>query len=268
MIHVAAILARGLGSRMRRDDGSATLDANQSRQADAGVKGMIPIGRPFLDYVLSALADAGMREVVFVIAPGHNIIRGYYSITAPPSRVSVRYAVQDEPLGTADAVIAAAREIGDAPFLVLNADNYYPADAVRALAELDDAGVVAFDRNALLADGAINADRIRQYAVLSLRPDDILQRIIEKPGDTIDPLSEEARWVSMNLWAITPPIVDACRNVQRSSRGEYELPMAVGSVLDTVCVRVVRRADRVLDLSERRDIAAVAERLRDVVVQP
>lgn len=268
MIRIAAILARGLGSRMRRGDDSATLDAEQARQADAGIKGMIPISRPFLDYVLSALADAGVHDVVFVIAPGNNAIREYYSETAPPSRVSVRYAVQDEPIGTADAVIAAAREIGDAPFLVLNADNYYPADAIRALADIDDAGVVAFDRDALLADGAINADRIRQYAVLFIRADDALRQIIEKPGDTIDPLSEEARWVSMNLWAITPPIVEACRNVPRSSRGEYELPMAVGSVVDTVRVRVVRRADRVLDLSERRDIAAVAERLRDVVVQP
>ncbi len=252
---------------MRRDDGLAALDAEQSRQADAGVKGMIPIDRPFLDYVLASLADAGVGEVVFVIGPGHNSIREYYSHAAPPSRLSVRYAVQVEALGTADAVLAAARKIGDARFLVLNADNYYPADAIRALAELDDAGVVAFDRDALLADGAINANRIRHYAVLSIRPDDTLQQIIEKPGDSLDPLSEQARWVSMNLWAMTPPLVEACRHVPRSPRGEFELPMAVAQVLDTVRVRVIRRAERVLDLSERRDVATVSERLRNVAVR-
>ena len=58
MIRSAVIMAGGLGSRMRRRDETATLEASQVAAADAGVKGMIPIKRPFLDYVLSALADA------------------------------------------------------------------------------------------------------------------------------------------------------------------------------------------------------------------
>ena len=56
----AVILARGLGTRMRKCDAAAQLDARQSAAADAGMKGMIPIRRPFLDYILSALADAGL----------------------------------------------------------------------------------------------------------------------------------------------------------------------------------------------------------------
>ncbi len=59
MIDKAVILARGLGKRMRRSDQSAALDDTQSRIADSGVKAMIPIGRPFLDYVLNALVQAG-----------------------------------------------------------------------------------------------------------------------------------------------------------------------------------------------------------------
>jgi hypothetical protein len=42
----AVILARGLGTRMRRSDASARLDAAQSQVADEGLKAMIPIGRP------------------------------------------------------------------------------------------------------------------------------------------------------------------------------------------------------------------------------
>ena len=52
----AVILARGVGSRMRRLDPTITIDTDQAASADAGIKGMIPFGRPFLDFVISALA--------------------------------------------------------------------------------------------------------------------------------------------------------------------------------------------------------------------
>ena len=56
--HKAVILARGLGSRMRRAAENVALTAEQSRTADAGVKAMISLdGRPFLDFVISALAS-------------------------------------------------------------------------------------------------------------------------------------------------------------------------------------------------------------------
>ena len=74
----AVILARGLGSRMRRADADARVDERQARVADAGMKAMIPIGRPFLDHVISGLADAGITDVCLVIGPEHDVIRAYY----------------------------------------------------------------------------------------------------------------------------------------------------------------------------------------------
>ena len=69
-------LARGLGKRMREQaQTGARVDAAQAEAADRGVKAMIPIGRPFLDYVLSALADAGYTETCLVIGPEHGAIR-------------------------------------------------------------------------------------------------------------------------------------------------------------------------------------------------
>ena len=38
----AVILARGLGTRMRRAADDATIDSNQAAVADTGVKAMIP----------------------------------------------------------------------------------------------------------------------------------------------------------------------------------------------------------------------------------
>lgn len=268
MITTAAILARGLGSRMRRVDDGVALDAEQSATADAGLKGMIPIDRPFLDYVIATLADAGIGTVVLVIGPDHDAIRRYYTHTAPPTRVALRFAVQDEPRGTADAVVAAAAVLGERPFLVLNADNHYPVEAIRALAASDTAGVVAFDRDALLADGLIEPERLRHFAVLEIDAQDALRAIVEKPGGALDPTSEAARWISMNLWAITPALVRACRTVPRSERGEFELPEAIARALHQhdERLRVVKVGGTVLDLSSRADVPKVAARLRGMMV--
>ena len=55
----AVILARGLGTRMRKSDADAALDAKQAAAAETGIKALIPIDRPFLDYVLHVIAQAG-----------------------------------------------------------------------------------------------------------------------------------------------------------------------------------------------------------------
>ncbi len=56
---------------MRQNDGTSHIDAAQATAADSGVKAMVPVGRPFLDYVLSALADAGFKQACLVIGPEH-----------------------------------------------------------------------------------------------------------------------------------------------------------------------------------------------------
>ena len=58
----AVILARGLGSRMRRIDGEVPLDPAQATAADGGAKAMMPVGRPLVEHILTALADAGIRD--------------------------------------------------------------------------------------------------------------------------------------------------------------------------------------------------------------
>jgi len=139
------VLARGLGLRMRREDPAAALDAMQADAAAGGVKAMIPIGRPFLDYVLAVAADAGCRRVCLVVAPEHGQIREYYS-RLKPKRLRIEFAVQAEPLGTADAVAAAEEAVGGQPFLMLNSDNHYPLDALWALRGASGSAVVAFDQ--------------------------------------------------------------------------------------------------------------------------
>jgi dTDP-glucose pyrophosphorylase len=268
-IYKAAILARGLGTRMRRADDSAALQSDQARIADTGMKAMIPIGRPFLDYVLSTLADAGITDVCLVIGPEHHQIREYYGRTVAPERVRVHFAVQAEPRGTADAVLAAESFAGGAHVLVLNSDNYYPAECCRALASLGSAALAGYDREALTRLGNIPEERIRKYALLDVSADGFLIDIVEKPDEATFQRMGEHALVSMNLWAFPPAIFEACRQVKPSARGELELQDAVRYSIRELGTRyrVLPFATGVLDLSSRGDIASVAEALRNVGVR-
>ena len=258
----AVVLARGLGTRMRAPDDGAAVAPEQAAVADRGVKVMIPVGRPFLDYVLAALADAGLTDVCLVIGPEHHAIRAHYSRAAVPRRLHLDFAVQEHPLGTADAVRAAEAFVGAEPFLVLNGDNYYPPDVLAALRRAPPPATLGFSRDGLLRDGQIPADRIARYALLDVAPDGALRRIVEKPDEVSARALRDAP-VSMNCWLLTPAMLEACRRVPPSPRGELELPLAVQYAVDMMGVRVhVLPVDApVLDLSHRADIPAVASRL-------
>ena len=265
----AVVLARGLGTRMRQSDGTARLDPAQQAAAATGLKAMISFGRPFLDYALSALADAGLEEVCLVIGPEHGEVLKYYTETAPPRRVRLAFAIQEKPRGTADAVLAAEEFVAGEDFLVINSDNYYPVSALAELAGLSEPGVVLFERDALIAASNIPAERIASFAVCIIGADGYLETILEKPDEkTLADLGPDPP-VSMNCWRFSDGIFAACRRVPLSSRGELELPMAVREAIAAgMRLRVVRCREGVLDLSRRADIAAIAERLRGVSADP
>jgi glucose-1-phosphate thymidylyltransferase len=231
---------------------------------------MLPFERPFLDYILSGLADAGLTEVCLVIGPEHDAVRQYYAGAGRPRRVALRFAIQERPLGTADAVRAAEACSGGASFVALNADNLYPTDALAALRGLPRAGLLGFRRSGLLRSGDIPADRIIQFALIETAADGTLARIVEKPdpgtaaGFGPDPL------VSMNAWLLPPTIFDACRAIVPSGRGELELQDAVryGMAEQGERYRVIERDEAVLDLSTRADIPRVAGLLRGREARP
>jgi glucose-1-phosphate thymidylyltransferase len=264
----AIILARGLGLRMRSDDASVALSPEQARAAAQGLKAMIPVGRPFLDYVLSGLADAGVRNVCLVIGPEHDQVRDYYTTQSRPTRVMVEFAVQHEATGTADALLAAREFAATENFLVLNADNYYPVESYRALILHGGPGLPGFDREALVREGNIDVARIQRYALLRVR-DGWLEDIVEKPDAMTYASMGEHALVSMNLWSFSPVIFDACERVSSSSRGELELPEAVRIAVHQMGIgfRVFPMQAGVLDLSSRPDVASVAELLKHVEVR-
>jgi glucose-1-phosphate thymidylyltransferase len=264
----AVILARGLGTRMRRAAAEAALDEAQARAADTGVKGMIPIGRPFLDYVISGLADAGFEDVCLVIGPEHQAIRDYYGREAVLSRVRVTFAVQERPLGTANAVAAAEAFAGAGEFLVINSDNYYPVFVLEQVRRLTGPGLAGFERAALSSEGNIDDARVSRYAVLQVAADGALEDIIEKPDPEAWDRTGACALISMNCWRFGPRIFDAIRHTGLSSRGEYELADAVRAAIRLgERFQVVPVSTGILDLSQRGDIPSVARRLAGVAVR-
>jgi len=253
---------------MRRKDGQALVDERQAAVAETGLKALIPMERPFLDYVLSALADAGYRWVCLVVAPEHDAIRRYYVEQSPPRRLHIDFAIQREPRGTADAVAAAEAFAGGDPFLVINSDDYYPVEALRKLRFEPASATALFEMEAMLAGSNISADRLRQFAVGEIDKRGLLRRIIEKPDEATLASLARPLWVSMNCWRFGPSIFKACRRIGPSPRGELELPDAVQYAIDVLGeqFRVVQIRAPVLDLTSRSDIAPVKAALSGVEV--
>ncbi len=110
----AAILAGGLGTRLR------TVINDRP-------KALVPVGgRYFLAYLLDQLVDAGVRDVI--LCTGHMGERVREAFGERYRRLHLRYAHEDQPLGTAGALRHALPLIELETVLVLNGDSYCEVD--------------------------------------------------------------------------------------------------------------------------------------------
>jgi glucose-1-phosphate thymidylyltransferase len=255
----AVVLAAGRGTRMRAPDDAARLEPAQRAAADAGLKALIPFaGEPFLSYVLGTLADSGIRDVCLVVGPGDDPVRREYE-ARPTRRLRLRFAVQHTARGSADALSAAEQAVAGDDFILINGDNLYTPDAIHALLALPGPGLVGFRRDGLLR-GNITADRLAAFALVLAGCDGMLRDIVEKPQPAELAAHAATALFSMTCWRFDRRIFDACRAIGVSPRGELELPDAVRHATTTMNqrFRVVPLSAPVLDLSSRRDVAAVA----------
>ena len=130
---ILAVMAAGMGSRY------------------GGLKQIDPVGphgEAILDYSLFDARRAGFETVVFIIKPEIDAaFRESVGARAEKAGLTVRYAYQTldklpagftvpesrvKPWGTAHAVLAAAEAL-DAPFAVINADDYYGPTGFRLI---------------------------------------------------------------------------------------------------------------------------------------
>ncbi len=263
------VLAAGLGTRMRRDSGAiGTADVNLAA-ARQGLKGLIRLnGRPFLDFQIQRLIEAGCVEICLVLARERTPMHDRYErLAAALDEIRLAFAVQAEPKGTADALLAAEAFADAEPFLLLNSDNLYPLDALRRLLFTPAPAVAAFERSGI-ARGNIPAERIAEMAIVTGSADGVLTDIIEKPDE-----AERARYpdapLSMNCWHFTADIFDACRCIEpHPVRGELELPTAVLHAVREMGMRftLLRSDEPVFDMTSVHDIPALEEATRDITL--
>lgn len=190
-----------------------------SRLGDLAVrtpKPMLPIaGQPLIGHIVAKLLDdAGFEDVVLVVGD-----RGHAFEELFRGEARVRCVRQASPLGTADALLAAAGIVADR-FLLTYGDLWVEAGDYRDL------------RVRAEADGrpwlAVNeAERPRGAAVYL--DGDRVTRIVEKPHW---PSVPDTRWNASGLYVLESGFLDDCRAVQPSVRGELELTAAIQLSID------------------------------------
>lgn len=266
----AVILAAGRGSRMQSDARCVgELSSEAGKLAGKGLKGLIPVaGRPFMDYNIQRLVDVGIEHICFVVSPEAAEFIEYGERVSSKFGIRVDYARQDSPRGTADAVLAGERAVGEDNFLLCNCDNLYPYSALEKLAGLPAgvSGVAGFERNELLRRSNIESERISSLAVLNMDREGNLEGIVEKPECPEAYKYRGSLWINMNLYRFTPAIFRFCRMIEpHPERGELELTEAVSCMLQTSehPFRIIFASEAVLDMTERGDIRAVRRALEE-----
>lgn len=142
---ILVVMAAGMGSRyggLKQIDpvgahGEAILDYSVYDAHEAGFDTVViiikeAIKKDFMETVGARLAKSGV-EIRYAYQELHKLPAGY---TVPEGRV--------KPWGTCHAVLCAKEEVGDAPFAVINADDYYGKAAFK----------VIYDRLAAISDEA------------------------------------------------------------------------------------------------------------------
>jgi len=121
----AILLAGGLGTRL------------QSVVSDRP-KPMALIGKkPFMEYVVHELSRCGITEIIFAVGYKGSMVEEYFQdgsdFLRPDGKghLKIRYAYEEELLGTAGAIKNAGAYITEDIFFVLNADTFYQLDYSR-----------------------------------------------------------------------------------------------------------------------------------------
>jgi len=196
----AVILAAGEGSRMW------PLTCTRP-------KVMLPVAnKPLLEHLLHAVSDAGIKE--FILVTGYKAERvEHYFGDGSKWGINIEYCRQDTPLGTADAILK-AEPLVDRPFLVANGDTVFQPDDIRKLLSLSSPAMGLIQ----LADASGMGVVFRQGDRVS----SILEKVVPPPTNI----------ANAGLYVFGEEIFSAISKLDKSERGEYELPEAIQALID------------------------------------
>ncbi len=197
----AVVLAGGEGTRLR----PLTEDKP---------KGMVEVdGKPILTHCLEQLVELGAEEFLIVVGYLKEEIIDHYGDEF--EGVPITYAHQREQKGLAHALLTVEEYVED-DFMLMLGDNVFRAnlgDVVRRQRE---------DR----ADAAFLVEEVpyeeaSRYGVCVTNDYGEIIEVVEKPEDPPSNL------VMTGFYTFSPAIFPACKLVQPSNRGEYEISEAI-----------------------------------------
>lgn len=293
---VLVVMAAGMGSRY------------------GGLKQIDPVGsqgEAILDYSLFDAKEAGFETAVIIIKEA---IREDFMATVgkrlEKCPLEIRYAYQEldklpagytvpanrtKPWGTCHAVLCAKDEIGDAPFAVINADDYYGKSAYKVIydalcaaqdGETYDYCMVGYELGNTVTDNGSVARGICQTENGLLT--EIVERTrIEKYEGGIHFTEDGETWtdvsadtiVSMNMWGFTPsflrevearfPAFLDTTAVKNPEKAEFFLPFAVDCLRseNKATVKVLTSPDKWFGVTYAADKPIVVAALKEKAAQ-
>ncbi len=288
---ILVIMAAGMGSRY---GGLKQMDS------------VGPGGETILDYSVFDARRAGFRRVVFLIK--HAIEEDFRRLVGDriSRHMEVSYAFQElddlpggrtvpegrvKPFGTGHAVLC-CRGLIDAPFVVINADDYYGPGSFRlafdALTGLpDDDPMLRFMMVAYHLKNTLTENGYVSRGVCDVSPEGMLLGIRERThiisscdgplftedGKTYTLLPPDCP-VSMNLWGFTPsflrelearfPVFLDTALKENPLKAEFFLPSVVNELLaeNRASARVLRSEDRWYGVTYQEDRPQVRAALK------
>jgi mannose-1-phosphate guanylyltransferase/phosphomannomutase len=157
----ALVMAGGEGTRLR------PMTANQP-------KPLLPVAnKPIMEHVLGLLKRHGFTETVVTVQFFASLVRNYFG-DGEDVGMSLQYATEEIPLGTAGSVKNAEDALQSGPFLVISGD---------ALTDIDLSAMVAFHKKqgALVTVGLARVPNPLEFGIVIADEEGRIQRFLEKP---------------------------------------------------------------------------------------
>ncbi len=182
-------------------------------------KQLLPVyDKPMIFYPLTTLILAGVTEVLVITRPDDT--QSFESLLGDGSEfgIQIAYGQQEKPSGLAQAPLIAESFLQGENFCLILGDNFlYGAGLGRNLQTLDTAtGATIF---------AYKVNDPKQYGVIELDKYGRPLSIEEKPS------SPKSDLAIPGLYFFDGQVIDICKNLKPSSRGELEITDAIKEYL-------------------------------------